>query len=65
MHLPQATCPIHHAAQLTAEQKVMTRYESLCSIKNQPLFNSPAKRPHLPGAARGDGASLPGGWLAV
>lgn len=44
MHLPQATCPIHHAAQLTAEQKVMVqaRYESSHSINKQPLFNSPA-----------------------
>ncbi len=67
VRLPQATCPIHHAAQLTAEQKVMVqaRYESPHSINEQPLFNSPAKHPHLPGAARGDEASLPGGRLAV
>lgn len=67
MHLPQATSPIHHAAQLTALQKVMVpaRYESPHSINEQPLFNSPAKHPHLPGAARGDEDSLPGGRLAV
>lgn len=30
---------------------VQVRYESPHSINKQPLFNSPAKRPHLPGAA--------------
>lgn len=34
MHLPQATCPIHHAAQLTAEQKVVARYESPALLTN-------------------------------
>ncbi len=52
MHLPQATCPIHHAAQLTVEQKVTARYESPRSINEQPLFNSPAKHPHLPGVMK-------------
>lgn len=35
------------------------------SINKQPLFNSAAKHPHLPRAARGDEASLPGGGLVV
>lgn len=44
---------------------VQVKYESPNSINEQPLFNSPVKRPHLPEAARGDEASLPGGRLAV
>lgn len=44
---------------------VQMRYESPRSINKQPLFNSSAKHPHLPVAARGDEANLPGGRLAV
>lgn len=44
---------------------VQERYESPRSINKQPLFNSPAKHPHLPEAASSDEASLPGGRLGV
>lgn len=58
-----SSCPIRHAAQQTAERKVTARYESPTSINN--LYLTPRqKHPHLPGAARGDEAGLPGGRLA-
>lgn len=41
------------------------RFKLPVPINEQPLFNSLAKHPHLPEAARGDEASLPGGRLAV
>lgn len=45
------------------ERKVTARYESPTSINN--LYLTPRqKHPHLPGAARGDEAGLPGGRLA-
>lgn len=43
---------------------VQAKYESPHSINEQLLFNSPAKNPYIPGAARGDEASLPGGRVA-
>lgn len=59
------THPSCRTANRSAKVMVQERYESSCSINKQPLFRSPAKYPHLPEAASGDEASLPGGRQEV